>query len=177
VLQTRLFRTTKDIQDLPDNSHIRLCIGIYVEPKEIAIRKKPEMKKKIVEFTEVLASKNHFVGVATHDKKTINEILELLEEIGIGPDLVEFQFLLGVPREKIQKKLLEKGFNVRYYVPFATHRKYATAYGKRRFIENPHMAIYIIRNLLSNRVIQILIIFCSLSFILLFLYLSGFFNI
>jgi len=48
VLQSRLFRTDDDIKSLQGiNARIRLCIGIYKEPKEISIQSKPDMKKKM----------------------------------------------------------------------------------------------------------------------------------
>ena len=41
VLQSRLFRTEKDIDNLVGfNAHIRLCIGIYLEPADISLQKK-----------------------------------------------------------------------------------------------------------------------------------------
>ncbi len=63
---------------------------------------------------------------------------------------VEFQMLLGVPRERIQKKLIDHGFTVRFYVPFATNWKDAIRYLKRRLEENPHMAIYTIKNIFGS---------------------------
>ena len=158
VLQSRLFRTGDDIKKMPNNAHILLCIGIYLEPSDIALTKKSDMKKKLVEYAGQLVNQNAFVGVATHDETAIREALTVLEQKGITPKQAEFQFLLGVPREKIQNELLQKGWNVRLYVPFATKRKYATAYCKRRFYENPNMAVYVTRNLLANRIIQVLIL-------------------
>ena len=158
VLQSRLFRTSDDIKKLPKNSHIRMCTGIYLEPATIAMTKKSEMKKKLVEDVGQLVEQDAFVGVATHDENTIREALAVLEQKGVTPKQAEFQFLLGVPRDNIQSELLEKGWNVRLYVPFATKRKYATAYCKRRFYENPNMAVYVTRNLLANRIIQLLIL-------------------
>lgn len=151
VLQTRLFRTKDDILDLEGmNAHIRLCIGIYLEDKDIAYTKKLEMKKKIVTFSVLLLKNNHFIAVATHDEKTIDEILKAFEGHDKITSHVEFQMLLGVPRERIQKKLIDHGFTVRYYVPFATNWKDATNYLKRRLNENPQMAIYTIKNIIGS---------------------------
>ena len=55
VLQSRLFRTDDDIKSIEGlNSRIRLCIGIYNEPKEIALQIKSEMKTKMLAQLEVL---------------------------------------------------------------------------------------------------------------------------
>lgn len=150
VLQTRLFRTENDILKLNGlDAKIRLCIGIYLEDKSIAYTKKRDMKTKIVEYTKLLLDHGHYVEVATHDEKTINKCLEIIENHG-GNQKAEFQMLLGVPREKIQRELIEKGYTMRCYVPFATEWKYATNYLKRRLNENPHLAIYTLRNLVSR---------------------------
>jgi proline dehydrogenase len=156
VLQTRLFRTEKDIENLPPNSHIRLCIGIYNEAKEMALQKKSEMKEKLVELVEPLHAKGHFIAVATHDEPTIRSIFKIIDQKKLTKDDIEFQFLLGVPREKIHKEVQDRGLHVRQYVPFATKKKYATRYALRRFEENPNMAIYVLRNLLGQRWFQIL---------------------
>ena len=177
VLQTRLFRTNQDIKNLPDHSHIRLCIGIYLESKEIALTHKPDMKQKIIDYLDALLENGHYVGIATHDEQTIQETLDLLEAKKIGSERVEYQFLLGVPRNKIQNKLREKGYTVRFYVPFATHWTFATAYAKRRFIENPKLAIYTMRNLLGYRKIQFLIFVLLLLGITLLLFFSGLFSL
>jgi len=151
VLQTRLYRTKKDILHLESlNAHIRLCIGIYLEDKDIAYTKKTEMKNKIVEYASLLLKNNHFIAVATHDEKTIDEILKVFEGHENITSHVEFQMLLGVPRERIQKKIINRGYTVRFYVPFATNWKDATRYLKRRLNENPQMAIYTIKNIFGS---------------------------
>ena len=156
VLQTRLFRTEKDITNLPANSQIRLCIGIYNEAKEIALQKKSEMKERLFQYVDPLHKNGHFVAVATHDEPTVHKILDYAEQHKLGKRDMEFQFLLGVPREKIHKEIQDRGFNVRQYVPFATKKKYATKYALRRFDENPHMAIYVFNNLMGQRWFQVL---------------------
>lgn len=173
VLQTRLFRTEQDITKLPDQAQIRLCIGIYNEPKEIALQKKSEMKDKLFSYIEPLHNSGHFINVATHDEPTIRKILQLAEEKNLTPKDMEFQFLLGVPRDKIHKEILDKGFNVRQYVPFAQKKKYATAYALRRFDENPHMAIYVLNNLSRQRWFQILVVLGVIAFILVVALFTG----
>ena len=175
VLQTRLFRTAKDIENLPIHSNIRLCIGIYNESKDIAYQKKSEMKEKLFSYVEPLHEKGHFIGVATHDEPTVRRILALAKEKNITPQQMEFQFLLGVPRDKLHKEIQEQGFNVRQYVPFATKKKYATAYALRRFDENPHMAIYVLNNFSRQRWFQIVVGLGILALILILILYFGHF--
>ncbi len=140
VLQSRLFRTKDDVLGLSGlDARVRMCIGVYNEDKSIAYTKKSEMKAKIVEYTKLLLDNHHKVDVATHDHKCIINALEEVEKRGLGPEVAEFQFLLGVPRERIQHELIERGYTVRLYVPFTIEWKCAIAYLRRRLIENPSM--------------------------------------
>ena len=110
--------------------------------------------------------KKHFVGIATHDEPTLENILSYIDQNNKTKNDLEFQFLLGVPREKIQQKIIEKGYNVRLYVPFATEKKYATAYAIRRFDENPHMAIYVLNNLWAKLWFKLVVVLGFLSLII-----------
>jgi proline dehydrogenase len=145
VLQSRLFRTDDDIKSLKGmNARIRICIGIYNEPKEIALQKKPEMKKKMLDQLEVLFKEGHYPEIATHDQVLINESINLAERLNMKKDQYEVQMLMGVPMNAFQNQLIQNGILVRLYVPFAEKWKYATAYCKRRLAANPAMAIYIV---------------------------------
>ncbi|MHA1966418.1 MAG: proline dehydrogenase family protein [Candidatus Hodarchaeales archaeon] len=140
VLQSRLFRTKEDILSLKNlEARIRICIGVYNENKNIAFTKKSEMKEKLVEYTELLLDHGHNVDIATHDHKYIIQIFNVLNKRKLGPERAEFQFLLGVPRERIQRELIDRGYRVRLYIPFTTEWKAAIAYLRRRLIENPSM--------------------------------------
>ncbi len=148
VLQTRLHRTKNDIEQMNvDNARIRLCIGIYKEPKDIALTHKPSMKERMIDQAQLLITKGYYVGFATHDEKLIKKMMEISEKKRYTPEQIEYQMLLGVPRKKIQQIIMEKGFIMRLYVPFAERKKNATAYLKRRLTANPLMAIDIFKNL------------------------------
>lgn len=151
VLQSRLFRTGEDIKSLKGlNARIRICIGIYNEPKEIAIQSKPEMKKKLLEQVEVLFKEGHYPEIGTHDKAVINEALNIAERLNIKKDQYEVQMLMGVPMQAYQDELVRNGILVRLYVPFAEKWMFATAYCKRRLAANPAMAAYIIKNIFQK---------------------------
>ncbi|MHA2030824.1 MAG: proline dehydrogenase family protein [Candidatus Kariarchaeaceae archaeon] len=147
VLQSRLFRTDNDIEGLSKiKARIRICIGIYNESKEIAVTKKSDMKDKLVEQVKTLMHDGHYVEVATHDKNTLQEILDLAKQNNWSQDQIEFQQLMGVPMTKLQNEILEN-YIVRLYVPFATHWNTALPYLRRRMVNNPSMGIYVIKNL------------------------------
>lgn len=151
VLQSRLFRNDNDIKSLKGlNARIRLCIGIYNEPKEIALQSKSAMKKKMLEQLEVLFKEGHYPEIATHDQTLLDESLNLAEKLNMKKDQYEVQMLMGVPMNAYQNQLIQNGILVRLYVPFAEKWKYAIAYCKRRLTANPAMAIYIAKNILQK---------------------------
>ncbi len=151
VLQSRLFRTDDDIMSLKGlNARIRICIGIYNEPKEIALQSKSEMKRKLLQQVELLFKEGHYPEIATHDEAVINEAIDIAEKLNIKKDQYEVQMLKGVPKRAFQDELIQNGILVRLYVPFAQEWKYATAYCKRRLAANPAMAAYIFKNILQK---------------------------
>ena len=151
VLQSRLFRTDGDMKSLKGlNTRIRICIGIYNEPKEIALQSKPEMKKKMLQQIEVLFKEGHYPEIATHDEAVIDEALNIAERLNMKKDQYEVQMLMGVPKQAYQDELIRNGILVRLYVPFAEKWKFAIAYCKRRLAANPAMAAYIIKNILHK---------------------------
>jgi len=151
VLQSRLFRTDDDIISLKGlNARIRICIGIYNEPKEIALQSKSEMKRKLLQQVELLFKEGHYPEIATHDEAVINEAIDIAEKLNIKKDQYEVQMLKGVPKRAFQDELIQNGILVRLYVPFAQKWKYATAYCKRRLAANPAMAAYIFKNILQK---------------------------
>lgn len=153
VLQTRLLRTPKDIERIPAGMRVRLVIGIYPEPSEVALTQKPEMKARMLDCAEGLLAKGARVEFATHDEPILERFARELAPS--APDRCEVQMLLGVPRAGIQEKLLGGVFGceipVRLYVPFAVGWDDATAYLRRRMDESPSMIFLVLRNLFRPR--------------------------
>jgi len=151
VLQSRLFRNDDDIKSIEGlNARIRLCIGIYNEPKDIALQRKPEMKAKMLSQLEVLFKDGHYAEIATHDEALILESINIAERLHIEKGKYEVQMLMGVPKQAFQDQLIKDGIPVRLYVPFAEKWNYATAYAKRRLAANPAMAAYILKNMFQK---------------------------
>lgn len=151
VLQSRLYRTKDDIAALPaKRCRVRICIGIYLEPKEVAYTDKPTMKERLFEYVQRLLDAGHYPEIATHDETLIRRVVDYLDKRGCPKDAYEFQMLLGVPRADIQAQLVGEGRVVRLYVPFAEEWKYAVAYCKRRLAGNPMMGAYVMKNLLGG---------------------------
>lgn len=152
VLQSRLFRTEADIDRYLTglHAHIRLCLGIYIEPADIAYTEKPRMKENFLRLARKLWEHGHFVAIATHDEQVLEQCLALAHAMNISPHQYEVQMLLGVPRDAIQQTLCNQEVSVRLYVPYGVSWSHAYAYARRRLVENPSIALYVARNLATQ---------------------------
>jgi len=153
VLQTRLHRTEVDLETIPEGMRLRLVIGIYPEPKEVAVTDKRVMKARLVEQAAKLLDRGVFVEYASHDEEFAERFVR--EIAPRAPERCEVQMLLGVPRARFRRKLAAGEFGprlpFRLYVPFANSWEDATAYLRRRMVESPSMAWLVLRNLFSTR--------------------------
>jgi proline dehydrogenase len=137
VLQARLRRTLGDVQALADlRPSVRLCKGIYLEPRTVAFGDDEAVRANFVRCLEALLEAGCYVGVATHDEWLIGESLARISQRGLGPLEHELQMLLGV-REERREELVAEGHRLRVYVPFGEHWY---GYSVRRLQENPAMA-------------------------------------
>ena len=135
VLQAYLKRTLDDIEDLRElRPSVRLCKGIYVEPRAIAFHDFETVRRSYVSCLDALLDGGSRVAIATHDEHLLVESLARVE--GLPPDAYEFQMLLGV-RESRATEIVAAGHPVRVYVPFG-QRWYE--YSVRRLQENPRLA-------------------------------------
>jgi len=151
VLQSRLFRTTEDIKNLhAKRCKVRICIGIYKEPADVALQEKPDMKDKLFEHVQLLLAHGHYPEIATHDEPLVRRCMAYLDQQGVAKDAYEFQMLLGVPRTELQQEIVKRGQIVRLYVPFAEDWKYAVHYLKRRLAANPAMALMVMKNMFGS---------------------------
>jgi proline dehydrogenase len=157
VLQTRLHRTERDLETLPEGLRVRLVIGIYNEPPDVATPDKRVMKERMLAFAERLLARGHFVEFATHDETCVRRfVTEVVPRAGVGADRFEVQMLYGVPRESLLADLragrvgASGPVTARLYVPYALSWKQAIAYCRRRLRENPKMASYVLGNLVRR---------------------------
>lgn len=148
VLQTCLHRTEKDIDELPKGMRVRLVIGIYKEPSEIALADKPAMKARMLVFAERLLARGHYVEFASHDVAYVRRFLEeVVPRVGATPDQFEVQMLYGVPRDRFLTDMMRQGIKARLYVPFALGWDLAIEYLRRRLDEYPAMMWLVTKNM------------------------------
>ncbi|MCF8039413.1 MAG: proline dehydrogenase family protein [Desulfohalobiaceae bacterium] len=137
VLQAYLRRTAQDIEDLSDGPlNIRLCKGIYREPRQQAFKHPEVINMNFNHCLEKLLDKGAYVGIATHDSRLVYQAMRLIERYGLLSDQYEFQMLLGVD-EEMRRIIVNQGHRLRVYVPFG---KSWLPYARRRLKENPDIA-------------------------------------
>jgi len=142
VLQSYLHRTIADINGLlPLVPNIRICKGIYREPREIAWKDFETIRANFVFATEKLLSSGAYVGIATHDPHLVWAGMQIVDRLGLDHDRYEFQMLLGVDPE-LRRVILANGHRLRVYVPYG---KDWYPYSIRRLRENPTVAHHVVR--------------------------------
>lgn len=147
VIQAYMRRTVDDINTLiPLKADLRLCKGIYIEPRSVAWKDGSIVNDNFSYMLEKLIVNNCYVGIATHDEKLVWEAMRILDKYQIKKDRYEFQMLLGVDPE-LRKIILAGGHKLRVYVPFGAEW---FAYSTRRLKENPTIAGHIMTNLISS---------------------------
>ena len=148
VLQAYMRRTLADIAELPrQGANVRLCKGIYVEPRRIAWKGHDTVRANFVRALEKLIESGIYPAVATHDEYLSAAATALIDKHGLRREQYEFQMLLGVDQE-LRDILIAAGHRLRVYVPYGRDWY---PYSIRRLRENPEVARHVIRAMLSGR--------------------------
>jgi proline dehydrogenase len=148
VLQAYMRRTLQDIADLPaEGASVRLCKGIYIEPRKVAWKGYETVRANYVSALEKLILRGVYVGIATHDEYLACEATALLDKHGVPRDRYEFQMLLGVDDE-LRRILLAAGHRLRVYVPYGRDWY---PYSMRRLRENPEVARHVLKAFLAGK--------------------------
>ncbi|HWP31384.1 MAG TPA: proline dehydrogenase family protein [Fimbriimonadales bacterium] len=147
VLQAMLHRTKQDIEEMIGMGiRVRLVKGAYLEPPEVALQKKRDVDAAYLEYAKKLLSKGNFPAIATHDERIIEQVIGYCAKNNIGKEKFEFQMLFGVKR-KLQAELVEKGYNLRIYIPYGMSWY---PYFVRRLAERPANLWFFIRSLFGK---------------------------
>jgi proline dehydrogenase len=143
VIQSYLYRSEKDIQDLlAYGCRIRLCKGAYKEAPEVAFERKSDVDANYVRLVRMLLPSGFYHGIATHDPKMIGATIRCATENRISKEDFEFQMLYGV-RTDLQRRLVRDGYRVRVYIPYGNDW---FPYFMRRLAERPANVGFFIRN-------------------------------
>ena len=147
VIQAYMRRSLKDVVRLSESGvSVRLCKGIYVEPREIAYKDFDVVRQNYVLLLEELIKGGAYIGIATHDEYLVWHALRLIHQMSLSKDRYEFQMLLGVD-EELRRILVNAGHKVRVYVPFGEDWY---EYSTRRLKENPKIASYVAKDVIGS---------------------------
>jgi len=147
VIQSYLYRSEKDIQDLlAAGCRIRLCKGAYNEPAEVAFPEKADVDANYVKLMKLLLASGIYHGIATHDPRMVRATKNFAREKQIASGQFEFQMLYGI-RTDLQRKLVKHGYRVRVYIPFGTDW---FPYFMRRLAERPANLTFFLRAMLPR---------------------------
>jgi proline dehydrogenase len=147
VVQAYLRRSAKDIERMCEEQvPVRLCKGAYKEPPTVAFASKREVDESYVRLMKVLLERGRYPGLATHDRRIIDEAHRFARERAIPPDRYEFQMLYGIRRD-LARRFVAEGYRIRLYVPFG---EAWYPYFMRRLAERPANLLFLMRNLLKG---------------------------
>jgi len=97
ALQAYLRRTADDVRRaVAVKANVRVCKGIYVEPREIAFQDREEIRESFAAAVEALLAAGCKVGIATHDEVLVARALATIRKLRLTPEAYEYQMLLGV---------------------------------------------------------------------------------
>jgi proline dehydrogenase len=148
-LQAYLHRTPADVQRLlPLRPAVRLVKGAYAEPASLAYRSKSEVDAAYLAIASTLApavrdGQARFMA-GTHDVELIEQIARFGAAIGLEPSRIEVEMLYGIRADQ-QRKLAERGFDVRCLIAYGEHWY---PWYMRRLAERPANVIFALRQIL-----------------------------
>jgi proline dehydrogenase len=148
VIQAYLHRSDADVRSLvKTKANFRLCKGIYRESPDIAYQDRDDIRRNFGLLLRIMMENGCYVGIATHDEYLVEKSYELIAKSNLAKERYEFQMLLGV-REQLRKSIIDAGHRLRVYVPFGDQWY---AYSVRRLKENPQIAGYVLKALLTGK--------------------------
>ncbi|HET7452324.1 MAG TPA: proline dehydrogenase family protein [Thermoanaerobaculia bacterium] len=141
VLQAYLRRTQSDVaRAIAERWSVRICKGIYLEPREIAFRDPDLIRRNYAYAADRLLEARVPVGIATHDEAMVLEALHSIERRQARREDYEFQMLMGVA-VGLRRLVIRAGHRLRVYVPYGTAWK---GYSLRRLKENPAIVRHVL---------------------------------
>lgn len=147
VIQSCLYHSKKDVEQLVlQGVRVRLVKGAYREPKALAFQYKGDVDRNYVRLMTLLLQKGNYPALATHDEAIINAACRFAHDNGIGQGAFEFQMLYGIRRD-LQERLVQKGYNVRIYVPYGSQWY---PYLMRRMAERPANLMFVVSHALRR---------------------------
>ena len=147
VIQAALRRSSADVDSIiAAHGRVRLCKGAYDEPASVAYRTRSAVDANYARLMERLLVADVQPAIATHDPRLIAKAISIVEREGIDRGRFEFQMLYGIRRD-LQRTLIDRGYQVRTYVPYGTEWY---PYFMRRLAERPANVGFMVRAIVKE---------------------------
>ncbi len=147
VIQACMRRSLADVRNLVETrANVRLCKGIYIEPRRIAYIDRELIRRNYSMLLEELLGGGCYVGIATHDEWLVQDAFRTVQRLGLEPSRYEFQMLHGVDPQ-LRRTIRDAGHRLRVAVPFGSSWY---PYSVRRLRKNPRIARYVLQTLLKG---------------------------
>ncbi|MBX3072240.1 MAG: proline dehydrogenase family protein [Thermomicrobiales bacterium] len=147
VLQSMHYRTADDLTRLaPLQPNLRIVKGAYLEPASVAYQDKADVDRHYVTLTERMLTECSYTGVATHDERIIDHVINYADRQGIPRHHFEFQMLYGI-RSQLQRDLLGRGYQVLIATPHGPEWYF---YLMRRLAERPANVLFFAKNAIKR---------------------------
>ena len=147
VIQAYLYRSENDAIKLASlKAPVRVCKGAYKEPSSIAFQGMEDIRRNYKILVETLLKSGSKVGIATHDERLIQWVLDWTQKNQIPKAQFEFQMLYGLRRSRA-RQLAAMGYIVRTYVPYGSHW---LPYFIRRLRERKENVLFVLKSLVSD---------------------------
>ena len=147
VIQSCLYRSKSDIEQLiAKGIRVRLVKGAYKEPATIAFQQKDDVDKNYIELMLMLLARGNYPAIASHDQTIIDAATSFVRDHGISKNAFEFQMLYGIRRD-LQEQLVQKGYDMRVYVPYGSQWY---PYLMRRMAERPANLMFVMSNVIRR---------------------------
>jgi proline dehydrogenase len=149
ALQAYLLRTQQDIDTrLPAGSAIRLVKGAYLEPADVAFRRKRDVDENYYRLACRLltadSGEHHgLLQIATHDGRLISRLEKVIGTDGVHRDAYEYAMLYGI-RVGLQRQHAQAGARVRVLISYGD---YWFPWYMRRLAERPANVWFLLKSL------------------------------
>ncbi|WP_292008995.1 proline dehydrogenase family protein [Chryseobacterium sp.] len=135
TLQAYLNRTPEDLERILNETQgkIRIVKGAFAVPPGHAVDRGGYLDDLYIKYVETLFHKNRKCSIATHHDEIQSRVKELIKQYDVPASQYEFEMLLGI-REDLLNKIHEENYSCRQYIVYGDEWY---LYMCNRIAENP----------------------------------------
>ncbi len=127
---------------------MRICKGIYVEPRQIAWKGYETVRANYLQALEKLIARGVYAAIATHDEYLACTAAAMVDKHGAAARPLRVPDAPRRRRASCAASCSASGHRLRVYVPYGRDWY---PYSIRRLRENPEVARHVLRAMLKRR--------------------------